>query len=83
MPISEGHKNVCLIEAMDVLTFANTQTILQCANCYSVLGENFFAHVLQAKPSGIQFSPLINWNLVYTIMVLSKHSNTSSFFSFF
>ena len=36
----EGHKKFGLIEAMDVLTFAKTQTILQCANCYSVLGEN-------------------------------------------
>lgn len=41
-----------------------------------------FARILQAEPSGIQFSQLINWNLVYTIMVLSKHSNISSFFSF-
>lgn len=40
------------------------------------------AHILQAKPSGIQFSLLINWILVHTIMVLSKHNNISSFFSF-
>ena len=44
MPILEGHKNVCLIEAMDVLTFAKTQTILQCANSCSVQGKMFCAH---------------------------------------
>ena len=44
MPILEGHKNVCLIEAMDVLTFAKTQTIVQCAEATVYSGNIVSAH---------------------------------------